>query len=108
MCEDKKRKDDAFMRRVVWTLLTLVITTVGGWIWTLSSIQTQVTENTKRVEKLEENRDLLIEIKGIVGRTSSDVKQLTITQKTFGKEQALRTQTIIDSNTHMKNRRIHK
>ena len=41
------RTDDKFLRWSFWTVLTLLLGSVGGWIWTISALQAEV-DNTKR------------------------------------------------------------
>lgn len=103
-----KRKDDKFMRRVIWLLLATSVTSASGWIWTLASVQSTLNETVRRVEKLEENQNLLVEIRGIVRRTSVDVITLTNEQKELSKILHTRTKTIENADAHMKNRRLHK
>ena len=47
------RKDDAFLRRIVWILLTLAITSSGGWVYSIAYMQSDINHNNSKIEKLE-------------------------------------------------------
>ena len=108
MCDCHDRKDDAFMRKIIWALLVVVLSSAGGWIWTLSSIQNQVDKNTRALKKQRLSRNLLIEIKTILNIVAADVGNLKTETARISREQATRTKTIVNTELHMRDRKLHK
>ncbi len=49
-----KKTDDVFLRRVIWLLLTLSISSAGGWIWTVAGLQSQVNHNSESVKEIKQ------------------------------------------------------
>ena len=50
------RTDDKFLRWSFWTVLTLLLGSVGGWIWTISSLQAKVDNANQRIEILQKTQ----------------------------------------------------
>ena len=53
MTKPTKREDDAFLRRVVWLLLGLTVSSAGGWIYNIAYSQSELDAAIKRIDKLE-------------------------------------------------------
>jgi len=112
---EKKRVDDAFLRRVAGALLIAAIASAGGWIWTLAYLQSQVNTNTAGVEEIRALQRTMNHInEGVVTLVENSRIRNELMQKysdrqdyIFG-EQKRRTSTIKRSNEHMDNRSIHK
>ena len=55
------RTDDKFLRWSFWTLLTLLLGSVGGWIWTVSALQSDVNDANKKIETLTKTQQVISE-----------------------------------------------
>jgi len=53
VAKDHTRQDDSFLRRVIWLLLALTVSSAGGWIYNIAYSQSKLDEAINRINKLE-------------------------------------------------------
>lgn len=108
-------KESKWMRKIIVGLLVALLTSAAGWIYTIAFIQSKQSEHDRqlskhdmRIEQLTKSNDILTEVVIIVKGNAEILKKLVVSQEVFGREQARRAQTIIDSRNHVRDRRLHK
>jgi len=105
---DEKRKDDAFMRGLVITSFLSAVIGVGGWLYTVIIIQSDVNFLKAEQKRTAEYYSLVIELKTVLKELGPVIRETNGLVREFGKEQASRTSTIKRSNKHIDDARIHR
>jgi len=108
MSENGKRKADRFLRGLVITSFISAVIGVGGWIYTLIILQTDVNFLKAEQKRTSEFYSLVIELKTVLKDLSPVIKDTNLLMREFGKEQATRTSTIERSNKHIDDSSIHR
>ena len=78
------RKDDAFLRRVIWMLLGLSVSSAGGWIYTIAYSQAELDSAIKRINRIE---SIQIEISRSMGSIDKGVAVLIALAEERNKQQ---------------------
>jgi len=107
MTEKAKRKDDAFMRGLVVTSFLSAVIGVGGWLYTVIIIQSDVNFLKAEQKRTAEYYSLVIELKTVLKELGPVIRETNVLVRDFGKEQSATTNTIKRSNKHIDNPRIH-
>jgi len=100
--------EGVFMRRVIWMLFAMLFSSIGGWIWTVAVIQTQVNDNSEKINRMDRTYDTVIEIKTLVGVLVTQGVDFKNELHIIGGIQKHRTSIVEDARLHMGNRKIHK
>lgn len=106
-----KREDDKFLRKVIWFIGGLALTSAASII----AMQVQINANKEAVKQIKETNKTLNEINLTLQKVFSSGKyrnrilvSLEKRQTVISAEQQRRTTTVYDAAKHMKNRGIHR
>lgn len=106
-----KREDDAFLRKVIWFIGGLALTSAASII----VMQVQINANTKAVEQIKETNKTLNRINITLQKVldsgehrNAILISLKKNQAEIAAEQQRRTTTVYDAAKHIKDRSIHR
>ncbi|MEE8207866.1 MAG: hypothetical protein V3T88_02780 [Nitrosomonadaceae bacterium] len=105
-----KRVDDAFLRKVIWVLLTTILGLGGAFVWLFYQVQA----NTSAVKEIHQLQKTMNNINiGVVRLVENSnirnelMKNYAVKQDYIFGEQKRRTSTIKRANEHIDNYQIH-
>lgn len=107
MSEKQVRKDDRFMRGMMISLFLSAFIGVGGWLYTLIVIQSDVSYLKAEQKRTADYFKLVIELKAAINNLAPVIQDTNAIVRTFGTEQAKRGPIVYKADRHMGNRKLH-
>lgn len=106
--QEQKRKDDKFMRGLVVSSFLSAVLGVGGWLYTVIIVQSDVNYLKAEQMRTAQYFEFIIEVKTQLNTLVPLVRDTNVKVNSFGSEQSRRGPIVNRSERHMDNDKIHK